>query len=644
MCGIVGIIHPEISRSVDPEILRLMNSTLKHRGPDDEGYWIKQNVGLGMRRLAIIDLAGGHQPLSNETKDIWTVFNGEIYNFLELRQELLQKGHRFETRSDTEVIVHLYEEEGDEFVKKLRGMFTIALWDDRLRKFLLYRDRIGIKPLHYWFQNGTLVFASEIKALLAYPEVSRELSLQALSDYLSFLYIPTPKTIYREIHKLPPAHFLRYEKGEMDICPYWDFAYHADESVTEREWMERLRATLDEVVQLHMISDVPLGAFLSGGMDSSTVVAWMGRHSSRPVKTYSIGFKNGQFNELPYAKQVAQRFGTEHHEKIVEADAFSLLPKIISGFDEPFADSSAIPTYLVSEFARKEVTVALSGDGGDELFGGYLWTQKQVWIEKYRRLPSFLRRRMENFFLKKDYSPMRETNILGAVQRFLYDARLLPSQSFARRAMSFQPWMKKDLFEPWVWGELDGEKSLELISSFFEHASAQSVIDKFLYLDSKIYLPDDLLTKVDRMSMMHSLEVRVPLLDHKLVELACSIPFSLKLKGGTTKYILKQAMRSLLPPKVLEQRKQGFSIPIQHWFRNELHAFAKKVLTSQSSLSRRYFRTEYINWLLEEHRSGRQRFGTQLYALVVFELWSRLTEDAKRNISPRSFSLKDLVG
>lgn len=642
MCGIVGIIHPE-AKSADPGILQAMNSSLKHRGPDDEGTWIHRNVGLAMRRLSIIDLEGGHQPLSNEDGKIWTVFNGEIYNFLELRKELIQKGHRFKTRSDTETVVHLYEEEGEAFVKRLRGMFALAIWDDRSQKLLLYRDRVGIKPLHYWIGNGTILFASEIKALLEYPEVGQELSVSALSDYLSFLYIPTPKTIYREIFKLPAGHYLRYEAGAAQIFPYWDFSYRETHRLREAEWAERLREKLRETIRTHLVSDVPLGAFLSGGTDSSTVVAWMSRETNQPVRTYSIGFRDDQLNELDYAGEVARHFETSHHEKIVEVNAFELLPKIISGFDEPFADSSAIPTYLVSEFARQEVKVALSGDGGDELFAGYLWTRKEAWLERYRRAPLALRNRIESLILKEGYQPLRETSAWSLLQRFFFDARLHPSESFSRRSMSFQPWMKADLFQPWVRGELGGEESLKLVRSYFERSAAQTVMEKLLYLDSKIYLPDDLLTKVDRMSMAHSLEVRVPLLDHELIELVAAIPFSLKLKGRTTKHILKQTMKGLLPPRVLKQRKQGFSIPIQRWFREELADFSEQLLLQEKSASRRFFRAEYLKWLLDEHRHGRQRFGTQLYALVVFELWSRLAGEARGKALSGGVSLKDLV-
>ncbi len=643
MCGIVGLIHPE-GKAAEPEILRAMNTALRHRGPDDEGYWVKRNVGLAMRRLSIIDLAGGHQPISNEDETVWTVFNGEIYNHAALRGELIQKGHRFKTRSDTEVIVHLYEEEGEAFVQRLRGMLAIALWDQREQKLLLYRDRMGIKPLHYWFKDGTLLFGSEIKALLEHPEVGREISLEALSDFLSYLYIPTPRSIYREILKLPAGHLLRWVRGRIEVKPYWDFSYREEKEIRESEWVERLMAKLEEAVKLHLVSDVPVGAFLSGGTDSSSIVAWMSRLSANTVKTYSIGFRDDQFNELPYAREVARHCGTDHHEKVIEADAFRLLPKILSGFDEPFADSSAIPTYLVSEFAREDLKVVLSGDGGDELFAGYLWTRKEDWLERYRRLPLSLRRQIERFFLKKDYHPLRETGVSSLIRRFLFDATLAPAESFARRAMSFQPWMKEKLFEPWVTKELGGETSLDPVRSFFNRDNARSVMDKFLYLDSKIYLPDDLLTKVDRMSMIHSLEVRVPFLDHKLVELAGSIPFSLKLKGRTTKYILKRSVKGMLPPRILRQRKQGFSIPIQRWFRGELAGFAQSVLLEKSGQSRRYFRPAYMRWLLDEHQSGRQRFGTQIYALVIFELWLRLAEETGGRMNSQDLTLKDWAG
>ncbi len=643
MCGIVGIVNSHNKGPVEEGILHSMNSSLKHRGPDEEGLWIHHQVGLAMRRLSIIDLEGGHQPISNEEENIWIVFNGEIYNFQTLREELLQKGHRFKTRSDTEVIVHLYEEEGEEFVHKLRGMFAIALWDARTQKLFLYRDRVGIKPLHYWFRDGSLLFASEIKALLQHPEVGRELSLTALSDYLSFLYIPTPKTIYQEIHKLPAGHYLVYSRGQIQIRPYWDFRYQETTGIREEEWIGKLNAALEEAVRLHLVSDVPVGAFLSGGIDSSTVVAWASRLSPDSIKTYSIGFEDDRFNELPFAREAAAHCGTDHHEKVVRVDAFDLLGKIITGFDEPFADPSAIPTFLVSEFARRDLKVVLSGDGGDELFAGYLWTRKEAFLETFRRLPLSLRKALEAAVLKRDYRPLRETDPLSFISRFLYDAGHPMTESFARRVMCFQPWMKKELFEPWVLEHSRERSSLESLLSFLGQKNSPKGMDSLLYWDSKVYLADDLLAKVDRMSMAHSLEVRVPLLDHKVVELAGSIPFSLKLKDRTTKYILKRAVRNLLPPSLLKQRKQGFGIPLRRWFREELFDFSKKLLLEQSSRSRRFFRPSYVRWLIDSHQSGKQDFGFQLYALVIFELWCRLTQGARSN-SLEVPALKDVVG
>jgi len=622
MCGITGILQPKSRGPIDINLLRTMNSTLRHRGPDDEGYWAEGGVGLAMRRLSIIDLEGGHQPVCNETGDVWTVFNGEIYNFAELREDLIRRGHRFNSHTDTEVIVHLYEEEGRDFVQHLRGMFAIALWDAKKRLFYLYRDRLGIKPLHYWHKNGQLVFGSELKAILAFPEVEKDMSLDALSDYLSFLYIPAPKTIYRDIQKLPPGHWLCYENGAIEIKRYWEMVYAPDKAVHENEWADQVRGSLAESVRMHMVSDVPLGAFLSGGTDSSAVVATMIQARAN-VKTYSIGFKDERFNELPYARAVAQHCGTDHHEKIVEANAFDLLPRILEGFDEPFADSSAIPTYLVSQFARSEVTVALSGDGGDELFGGYLWTRKELWLEKYRKFPGLFRKILKSILAPRGYRPQMEHGEWHALRRFVYDGELDTASSFARRAMSFQPWMKERLLQPWVREELGNNDSVDIIRECLENSKTQSVIDKFLYLDSKIYLPDDLLTKVDRMSMLHSLEARVPILDHKLVELACRIPYSLKFKNRTTKYIFKQAIKGLLPESILKQRKQGFSIPLQRWFSGELYGYAKKMLLEDKPLSSRYFEPSYVRWLLEEHAAGRQRFGTQIYALIGFEIWGR---------------------
>ena len=620
MCGIVGLIQPTRLDKEAPGLLDRMNARITHRGPDEGGKYILGGVGLAMRRLKIIDLEGGRQPITNENGDVWTVFNGEIYNFKELRRELEKKGHVFRTKTDTEVIVHLYEEEGEGFVHRLRGMFAIALWDERVKKLLLVRDRLGIKPLHYWTQGGTLAFASEIKSLLEIPQVSREISLESVYDYLSFLYVPGASTIYRDIRRLPPAHFLRWQEGRIDIRRYWDMHFDAQQGMNENRWAEELRAVLEESVRLHAVSDVPLGAFLSGGVDSSSVTALLARALGKPIQTYSIGFDDEKFNELPFARLVAQRYGTEHHEEILGPRIFEQLPEILTGFDEPFADSSALPTYLVSRFARGGVTVALSGDGGDELFAGYLWTRKEKWLEQYRILPRFLRAALERVFLTRDYKPLREEGVLAGLQRFLFDGSRSPMESFSRRARCFQPWMLDQLFTAEVSAQM---RSRNILETKWSQTGALSVMDHLLYLDSTVYLPDDLLTKVDRMSMAHSLEVRVPLLDHKLVELAARMPFGLKLKGKTTKYILKKSMRDLLPPEILKQRKHGFSVPLQKWFRGELYAEAEKILVKEPTITKKYFRPEAVRNMLEAHRAGRQRYGSQIYALFALETWAR---------------------
>ena len=622
------MVYPNAAGAPDGELLRRMNHRLVHRGPDDEGYYLQGSIGLAMRRLKVIDLEGGHQPIANETGTVWMVFNGEIYNFKELRRSLESRGHRFKSKTDTEVIVHLYEEQGEDFVRELRGMFAIALWDEKKQTLLLYRDRLGIKPLHYAFQDGKLIFGSEIKAVLEHPGISRPLSMAALHDYLSYLYIPAPLTIYENVFKLPPGHLLRWQAGKMELRHYWDIEYNIENGVSEKKWAGRILSALEESVHLHKISDVPLGAFLSGGMDSSTVCALLSRGGGVPLKTYSMGFGDPRYNELAYARKAANFIRSDHHEQFVKPDAAALLPEIAAGFDEPFADSSAIPTYLVSQFARREVTVALSGDGGDELFGGYGWTQKEIWLEKYRALPLALRRSAESLLLSKDYAPLSGGAKLETLRRFLFDAHAAPLESFSRRVRCFQPWTLKELCRPEVWGHVQPRSVLAEQEIKARHLDT---VSRLLYLDSTVYLPDDLLTKVDRMSMAHSLEVRVPLLDHKVVELAARIPSALKFKGRTTKYILKKTMEPLLPPVILKQRKQGFSIPIHRWFREDLYPLAEKMLLREPHLTQRYFRREMVEKMLAEHRAGRRQYGAHLYALVMLEMWGRRGQESTEN-------------
>jgi len=631
MCGIAGMVYPSGSAAPDLELLQRMNRRLTHRGPDDEGYYVQGSAGLAMRRLKIIDLEGGHQPIANETGDVWTVFNGEIYNFQELKAGLQAKGHTFKSKTDTEVIVHLYEEYGEAFVSHLRGMFAIALWDVKKQALLLYRDRLGIKPLHYAQQDGRLIFGSEIKALLEHPGVQQGLSMTALYDYLSYLYIPGPLTIYEGVFKLPAGHVLRWKDGDIEVRRYWDIAYETEHGVSEKQWTGRILETLEESIRLHTISDVPLGAFLSGGIDSSTVCSLLSRVMKEPVKTYSMGFADAKFNELPYAREVAQWIGSDHHEQLVNPEAVNLLPQIMAAFDEPFADSSAIPTYLVSQFARQDVTVALSGDGGDELFGGYGWTQKEIWLEKYRALPGGLRKSVDHFFLAKDYEPLPGGGTANTLRRFLFDANSSPRESFFRRVRCFQPWTLRRLCRPAVWEKVQHRNVLAEQEERVRHLE---VISRLLYLDSVVYLPDDLLAKVDRMSMAHSLEVRVPLLDHKVVELAARIPSSLKFKGRATKYILKKAIQPYLPKGTLKQRKHGFSVPLNNWFRTDLSDWSEQLLTSETSRLHSYFEPDMLRSLLSSHRSGQADLGSSIYALTMLELWMRGQETRGQSAVP----------
>lgn len=622
MCGICGVIHRDKEKRVDKPILAKMNNSLVHRGPDEEGYYIEGNVGLGVRRLSIIDIKGGHQPIYNEDKSICVICNGEIYNFLELRENLEKQGHRFYTKSDVETIVHLYEEYGEDFVHRLRGMFAIALYDLKKDKLILARDRIGIKPLYYTYQKGVFLFASELKAILEYPGIKKNISLKALSDYLTYLYISAPETIFEQIYKLLPAHILIFENGNINLRQYWEIDYSKKEEKSEEYYIERLSDLLKEAIKLHLISEVPLGAFLSGGMDSSTVVALMSEVANEPVKTFSVGFDVTDFNELRYAKLVAKRFNTNHHEINLKADIINLLPKIVEQFDEPFADSSAIPTYLISQFAKQYVTVCLAGDGGDELFAGYDWTRRQKFINDFNRLPRLIKNNIKNILLNKNYSPDYKSSLANKIERFIYDTNLPLEQSFKRRITCFSEEMKKSLFKEHVYRSLKNYESISKILPYFGKSDINYDLEKLLFLDTKLYLPDDGLCKVDRMSMLHSLEVRVPFLDHIVVEFVASMPFKYKMQGFASKYILKKMVSKVLPKQILRQRKLGFTIPLNSWFRGKLDDFSRSFLSENCKLLE-FIRPDYIKWILNEHTTNRQDFGNQIYTLIVLEMWLR---------------------
>lgn len=620
MCGIAGIVKSQPEGGVDHATIHRMCEAIVHRGPDDEGIFVKGGVGLGMRRLSIIDLAGGHQPVFNEDKTIWVVFNGEIYNFPELRGELEKRGHRFYTHTDTEVIVHLYEDLGPGCARKLRGMFAFALYDERSGKLLIARDRLGKKPLHYAFAGGHLLFGSEIKSILAVaPELAR-VNNQALLQYLYFGYVPDPITSFLPIQKLPPGHLLEFEAGQIHVQQYWDLPeYGTREPRSEKECVEELEWRLAEAVRIRLISDVPLGALLSGGTDSSTVVALMARASSKPVKTFSIGFSHDAFNESHYARIVANRFGTEHHELVLEPNVLETVETLTTSLEEPFGDSSMLPTYYVSCMARKHVTVALSGDGGDEIFAGYDRYGIHLRRKAFERIPHWAWR-----WYREQVYPRLPQNMRG--RKFSYNVSL-PWRERYVDGISFVPSFERDV--PLLSAEFreilrTGDNPENVMYRYFDQAPAKDPVSQMLYVDTKTYMAADILTKVDRMSMATSLEVRVPMLDHLFVEWATGLPAEWKLRGGQQKYILRKlAERVGVPSEALDRPKQGFTLPLVYWIRNELKDLIVTVLLEPRTLQRGYFNPAGVRRLLDEHFRERRDHSGRIWRLLIFELWHR---------------------
>jgi asparagine synthase (glutamine-hydrolysing) len=622
MCGIAGIVRRS-GQQVDEGVLASMCEAIRHRGPDDDGFYIQGAVGLSMRRLAIIDLAHGQQPISNEDGTAWIVFNGEIYNYRDLRAQLEKLGHRFHTDSDTEAIVHAYEQYGTDCPKHLRGMFAFAIWDERKEELLLARDRVGKKPLLYSLtRTGQLVFGSEFSALLAHPEVSRDVDEAALHHYLTFMCVPAPLTAYRAIRKLEPGHTLRYTRdGEIVMERYWEPNFNRKEKWTEEEAGERAIEVLREAVRVRLMSEVPLGAFLSGGVDSSAVVALMSQESSDPVKTFSIGFEEQDFSELHHARRVAEHIGAEHHEFIVRPDAMEVLPTLVEHYGEPYADSSAIPTYYVSRETRKHVTVALNGDGGDECFAGYERYAAMRLAETYRRVPAPLREGVIRQAI--NLLPTSETHRsrLRDVKRFASAASLPAVERYLRWVSVFDTDAKDDLYTTEFRERMRAHRAADFIAPWFARANGAGIVDASLLADTMTYLPNDLLVKVDIASMAVSLEARSPFLDHHVIEFAASLPESLKLRGRTTKYLLKKVLRQLLPAENLERRKQGFGVPIGHWFRGAMQPFLRETLLSEKHLRRNRFKPEAVRRLVEEHTSGARDHSHRLWTLLMLELW-----------------------
>jgi asparagine synthase (glutamine-hydrolysing) len=617
MCGIAGIFSVEGSPVFEQEVHDMCMS-IAHRGPDDEGYYIAPGVGLGMRRLSIIDVASGRQPVRNEDGTLWVVFNGEIYNFRELRRDLQARGHVFYTRTDTETIVHLYEEYGKRLVDHLRGMFTFALWDTRKRELIVARDRVGIKPLYYTETGGRLLFASELKSILQVAGVQRTLSWSAVSHLFSFLSTPPEEAIIEGVHKLEPGHLLIAGPGRPPVVErYWDIEFEPDYGRDTSYFIDRTRELLDESVRLHMVSDVPVGAFLSGGIDSSAIVATAAGLTSGPLKTFSIGFSEPDYNELEHADVVARKFRTDHRELTLGPDALEELEDLAWHLDEPFGDSSAIPTYMVSKLAAKDVKVVLSGDGGDELFAGYDKYVVEQRERGYTQLP-LAARTMLGKISSKMPDGMKGRN-------FLHHISLAGAERYVDSGTLFRRDDLKKLFRPDVFELLAPHEPWRAKVACME-SSGGNWLSNLQRLDVKNYLPLDILTKVDRMSMAHSIETRVPLLDHKLVEFAATIPPEMNLRNGTTKYILKQAMRGILPDGIIDRRKHGFAIPLGYWFRGKLGAYVRDLLLGETAARRGFFNGRYIEGLVAQHERGRN-LDLQLWTLISFELWARVFLD-----------------
>jgi asparagine synthase (glutamine-hydrolysing) len=619
MCGIAGFVSPQGLDATAGLRAVAMRDALIHRGPDGAGLWRDSHAVLAHRRLSILDLEGGHQPMSNERGTVWVVFNGEIYNHADVRHDLEQKGHRFRTRSDTEVIVHGYEEWGDDCVHRFRGMFAFALWDTPQRRLLLARDRVGVKPLYYAeLPDGQIVFGSEIKAVLAHGDVPRDWRPEGLDSYLTLLYVPAPDTIYRAVHKLPAGHLFVAEKGRTHVRRYWDLQFSGDgDSAREDEYLEQLDDLLRDAVTSHLISDVPLGAFLSGGIDSTAVVAYMSDTSNRPVVTMSVGFDDRRYDELEHAASVAGHLGCQHHPQIVTPHVADLLPKLAWHFDEPFADSSAVPTYYVSAAARQLVTVALSGDGGDELWAGYPWHRVERMEARAREAlgpAASLAGRLGNAL------PL---SVKGA--RALRHLAMSPAHACAvkHEYNHFDVHAKHRLYAYDFDRALVGTDPLAPFRRAYAACRSSDWLDRTMYVDFKTYLVDDILTKVDKMSMAVSLEARVPLLDHRLLEFAATVPSSLKLRGRTSKYLLRRVLERRVPRAILERRKRGFEAPISEWLRGPLSSLTADLLLDGRLTGRGVFRSREVERLWHEHRSGRANHPHRIWQLLMLELWFR---------------------
>ena len=621
MCGIAGFVNAN-GDAVDRVVLEAMNHAIAHRGPDDDGFYVNKNAGLAMRRLSIIDLASGQQPIHNHDKTKWIVFNGEIYNYQTLRAELEERGHKFYTRSDTEVVIHLYDAYGTDCLQHLRGMFALAIWDTVEKSLFLARDRVGKKPLLYSHQpNGDLIFGSEFQAVLKHPAISREVDNAAIDEYLSFMCVPAPRTAFKHIRKLEPGHWLKWKAGQIESRRYWQPDFSKKIRISENEAIEETTRILRESTRLRLISEVPLGAFLSGGVDSSTVVALMAQESSSPVKTFSIGFEEEDFSELKYARRVAEHVGAEYHEFIVRPNALDVIPTLVEHYGEPFADSSAIPTYYVSKETRKHVTVALNGDGGDESFAGYERYVAMRIAEAYARVPAALRK----VFVEAPVNLLPTSEIKRSrfrdAKRFLQAANLPRTERYFRWMSTFNRDAKRGFYTPEFEASIAGQDPSSILDRWFATANGAGTLDATLLTDQMTYLPNDLLVKVDIASMANSLEARSPFLDHNLIEFAASLPENLKMRGLETKSLLKKVAARLVPKDVIYRRKMGFGVPVGRWFRGEMKDFVRGVLLSEKSLKRGVVRPDVIQKYVNEHASSERDHAFQIWTLLMLELW-----------------------
>ncbi|HEV2397909.1 MAG TPA: asparagine synthase (glutamine-hydrolyzing) [Candidatus Sulfotelmatobacter sp.] len=632
MCGICGKLGFEPARAVSRALITDMLDTIRHRGPDDEGIYLGSQVGLGFVRLSIIDLVNGHQPLSNEDGTIWIVFNGEIYNYRELRAFLLSKGHTLKTQTDTEVIVHLYEELGAGCLERLRGMFAFALWDQNTRTLLLARDRVGIKPLYYSVSKNAIVFASEIKAILADPEVRRELAPEIIDRFLTFLYVPGEDTLLKDVHKLAPGHYLLIKDGKLEIRQYWDLKFlKPADALSLKDAENQLSNLLSESVELHMIADVPVGVLLSGGVDSTAVLSCAAQRTKKEISSYTVGFAGSGFiDERPYAKLAAETFGTRHHEMTISAADFAeFLPKYVWHMEEPVCEPPAIAMYYVSKLARKYVKVLLSGEGGDEAFAGYSNYRSIIWMERLKQVCAPLNNRLSrglsqlNSWVRSErvakYAPL----VAATFPQYYYSRTSTPYR-YSGNGIG-------ELYSSDFVTQVDRELTIEPVRRLFSAVNDECILDQMLYIDTKTWLPDDLLIKADKMTMANSLELRVPLLDHRLLEFAAALPSNYKLKGFTLKYIWKKTLSDRIPEPILKRKKAGFPVPYESWLRNEFRQQIHDVLTDRKTLQRGYFQKSAIEKMIRaNNESG--AYSKEIFSLVTLELWHRMFMDIDQRV------------